>query len=303
MKGFKCLFAAIILLASTTIPAMAGEVKTSAEPSGAPVTVQAAEDRPTFDFTACALSKYVWRGYENTRNSIVIQPSMTAGYKGFGVNLWGNLDTKPYSTSNINYSTTWTETDLTLSYTKTFGLLNAGMGYIYYGLGAVNPGGTKPPDAQEIFVTVSLNTLLNPTLTVYDEIDHYHYYYALLGISHVFELSKAVSLKLGAYAGYLKSNYADAALFNAGGGYGGYPKFNDSGQATNDKFDGLHDGLITVSLPIAAAKHMTVTPMIACSFPLTSDAGNEIKGRGKKADPADNGSSFLYGGVGFTFAF
>ncbi len=303
MKRLKSFFTAIILLAATILPAAAQESKPSAEPPGAPVAAPAAEDKPTFDFTTYALSKYVWRGYENTRGSIVIQPSMTLGYKGFSANLWGNLDTKPYSTSDISYSSTWTETDLTLSYTKTFGIVNAGLGYIYYGLGASNPGGVKPPDSQEIFVTVGLNTLLNPTLTVYDEIDHYHNYYALLGISHTFELSKIISLKLGASASYLKSNYADAALFNAGGGYGGYPKFDDNGHATDDKFDGLHDGLVTASLPIAVTKYMTVTPIISYSFPLTSDAKNEIQGRGKKANPADNDSSFLYGGVGVTFAF
>jgi len=51
--------------------------------------------KTTGDFTAAVMSQYVWRGYELSRNSIVIQPSMTVGYKGFSVNLWGNLDTNP----------------------------------------------------------------------------------------------------------------------------------------------------------------------------------------------------------------
>ena len=41
------------------------------------------EEKPTGDFTVTAMSQYFWRGYELSRNSIVIQPSMTLGYKGF----------------------------------------------------------------------------------------------------------------------------------------------------------------------------------------------------------------------------
>ncbi|MFA6294752.1 MAG: hypothetical protein WC637_23365, partial [Victivallales bacterium] len=245
----------------------------------------AEEDKPTGELSVSGLTKYIWRGYENTRNSIVVQPSMTVGYKGFSANLRGNLDTSPYAQSNINYSSTWTETDLTLSYSKTFGILNAGVGYIYYSLGAPNAGGVKPPDSQEVFVTLGLNTLLTPTLTAYKEVDHYRQYYFLLGVSHAFEFNKRVSLKLGASASYLQSDYADAVLFNAGGGYGGYPKFTDNYQATNDKFSNFHDGLLTASLPISLVKYITVAPTVSYAFPLTNDAKNEIKARGKQANP------------------
>ncbi|MCU0583369.1 MAG: hypothetical protein MUE57_05970 [Syntrophales bacterium] len=57
----------------------------------------AAEEKPTADFTVSALSAYIWRGQQQTRDSLVLQPSMTVGYKGFSANLWGNLDTNPYS--------------------------------------------------------------------------------------------------------------------------------------------------------------------------------------------------------------
>ena len=56
----------------------------------------AEEEKPTADFSVSALTKYVWRGQELSRDSIVLQPSLTVGYKGFSANLWGNLDTKPY---------------------------------------------------------------------------------------------------------------------------------------------------------------------------------------------------------------
>jgi len=263
----------------------------------------AEEDKPTGEVSVSGLTKYIWRGYENTRHSIVVQPSMTVGYKGFSANLWGNLDTEPYSTTGGSNSSTWTETDFTLSYTKAIGIVNAGLGYIYYNLGAPNAGAIKPLDSQEIFVTLGLNKLLSPTLTVYKEIDHYHQWYFLLGISHAFEFNKTVSLKLGASASYLLSDYADAARYNVQPSYGGYPKFNDNYQATNDKFSNFHDGVLTASLPISVAKYLTVSPMVSYVFPLSSDAENEMKARGKKTDLAGNDSSHFFGGLTITLSF
>ncbi len=64
------------------------------------------------------LSAYIWRGYEQTRNSVVMQPSAMVSYKGFSVNVWGNLDTRPYSAADFNYGAKYTETDYTVSYSK-----------------------------------------------------------------------------------------------------------------------------------------------------------------------------------------
>jgi hypothetical protein len=62
--------------------------------SAAPLFAE--EVKPTGDVTVAVMSKYVWRGYEMSRNSVVVQPSMTIGYKGFSANVWGNLDTHSY---------------------------------------------------------------------------------------------------------------------------------------------------------------------------------------------------------------
>jgi hypothetical protein len=131
---------------------------------------------------------------------------------------------------------------------------------------------------------------------VYKEIDHYHQWYILLGVSHAFELSKSVSLKLAASGSYLKSE--DAAP-------GKYPKYDGDALATNDKYNNFHDGVVTVSLPIAPAKYITVTPLLSYVFPLCDDAKNEMKGRGLRgtSTPAERDSSFLYGGITFDFAF
>jgi hypothetical protein len=308
--SFVIIFGIIVFSLSSLF---AQETKITAETKAAPAlsaiapTATPVEDKPTADITVAALSQYIWRGYELSRNSIVVQPSATISYKDFSANVWGNLDTRPYfaGTGDTNYPSTWNETDLALSYTKNLGLVNLGVGYIYYALGSLNKDAPDRADAQEIFATVSLNTILSPTLTAYKEIDHYRNWYFLLGVSHAFEFNKMVSLKLAASASYLLSTYADASLFNAGACYGGYPKFDGNSQATNDKFSNFHDGTVTVSLPIKATAYITITPTISYVFPLSDDAKYEMKGLGMKgtASSADRDSSFIVGGLMASFSF
>ena len=256
--------------------------------------LSAEEEKPAGDLTVSALSQYIWRGYEMSRNSVVLQPSMTMGYKGFSANLWGNLDTSPYSPVDRSYTGTWNETDFTLSYSKTVGLFNLGGGYIYYSLASLNKDAADRNDSQELFASIGLNALFSPTLTVYKEIDHYRNWYFQLGVSHLFELSKTISMKLAATAGYLLSADADT-----------YPKFDGNALPTTEKFSNFHDGSVSASLPVKVTDHITVTPVLSYIFPLTGDAKDEMKGLGMKgtAAPADRDSSFLVGGVSVGFSF
>jgi hypothetical protein len=136
-------------------------------------SIAAEEAKVTGEVDTSVLSAYIWRGQELTRYSAVIQPALTVNYKGFSINLWGNLDTEPYSATDEKYSSNFTETDVTISYSRKFGILQAGVGYIYYALAAPYAGAADPLDSQELFVTLGLDTILSPTLTVYKEIDHY----------------------------------------------------------------------------------------------------------------------------------
>ena len=260
-----------------------------------PVISRAAEEaKVTGEIAASVLSAYIWRGQELSRDSVVIQPSATVNYRGFTANIWGNLDTDPYSVTGGKNSSTYTETDVTLSYTHKFGIVSAGAGYIYYGLAAAAPGGPDLLDSQEIFVSLGLDTILAPTLTVYKEIDHYHQWYATLGISHTFALHEKVGLKLAAQASYLKSDDETT-----------YPEFDGDSLATTDKFNNFHDGVISISLPVNVISSLTVTPTVSYVFPLSDDAKYEMKARGLQgaAVPSDKDSSYLYGGVALSFTF
>jgi hypothetical protein len=252
------------------------------------------EDKVTGQVDLSVLSAYIWRGYEQTRDSAVVQPAVTVSYKGFSVNVWGNLDTKPYSTSNANYGAKSTETDWIISYTRKFGIVQVTPGYIYYALGAPYAGGMEPLDSQEFFLTVGLDTILSPTMTIYKEIDHYHQWYFLLGFSQTFEFNKIISLKLAASASYLLSTDETT-----------YAKYDSNSLPTTDKYNNFHEGNVTVSLPIAVYKTLSVTPTISYVFPLCDDARYEMRAYGKRgaANPSDKDSSYLYGGLTLSYTF
>jgi len=254
----------------------------------------AKEDFVSGEASLAVMSAYIWRGQELTRQSIVLQPSATISYRGFSANAWANIDTSPYSVVDEHHTANLTETDITVSYFRKVWMVNAGAGYIYYALNAPHSGATDPLDSQEVFVSLGLDTILSPTLTVYKEIDHYHQWYVLLGVSHTFRFNDTVGLKLAATASYLKSEDADT-----------YPEYDSAALATGKKYNNFHDGTLLVALPLTLTRHITVTPSVGYVFPLCDDARHEMKGRGLqgKANPSERSSSFLYGGITASFAF
>ncbi|MEN6624328.1 MAG: hypothetical protein ABFD50_22625 [Smithella sp.] len=296
LKIIKKVMIIFVLIIFITVPvaAVAEEQKPQEQK---PQPVQKVEDEKVSGVVdVSVLSAYILRGYEQTRNSIVIQPAATLNYKGFSASIWGNLDTQPYAADNANYTSKYTETDYILSYSKKFGILQVAPGYVYYALGAPNSGAIAPPDAQEVFLTLGLDTILSPTFIAYKEIDHYHYWYFQFGISHTFALHERVGLKLSATAGYLKSDDINEN--------GMYAKYDSNSQATTDKYNNFHDGTLSVNLPIAITKSLTVIPTVSYVFPLCDDARYEMKAFNKKGTVAsDRDSTYLYGGLTLNFAF
>jgi hypothetical protein len=232
-------------------------------------TALAEEAKPKADLTTGFYSQYVWRGFAYSRDSLVIQPSMTISHKGAAINLWGNLDTNQYTvdpddseTSNFN------ETDLTLSYSGSAGKIGYSGGYILYSVEGLK-------DTQEVYATVSVDTLLAPNLTVYKEITGLQGWYAKAAVSHTLELTKDLKLALGASIGYLddEADYSE-----------------------------LHDGVLSASLAIPVAEYLTVSPQLYYSFPLSSKAKDFLKNANSGTiDKAK--ADFVYGGVAVNLAF
>jgi uncharacterized protein (TIGR02001 family) len=235
------------------------------------------EPKPYANTYITLASKYIWRGYEQSKDSLVIQPSLTLGFKGFEANVWGNLDTDDKFTGADK--TNWNETDLTLSYTRKVGPANLTGGYIYYSLDKVD-------DSQELFLKIAGDVLLTPTLSIYREIANYPGWYLNLGVSHSLNLTKEITLDLGASVGYQVSD-TDKIV-----------KYNDQLLPTTDKYQALHDGLVSAGLTIPVGKYFSLKPWMAYSLALSDEAKNRIKGTSLSGN-----SDFLFGGITFTASF
>ena len=207
--------------------------------AGAPAAM-AEEEAPSADASVGFYSQYIWRGFEFSKDSIVIQPSLSVGYKGFAANLWANLDTDLYGTDSHK----WNETDFTLSYDSAYEKLGYGVGWIYYALDGTD-------DTQEWYGTLSYDMITAPSLTVYYDTDSFAgAWYANLAFGHSFMIGETYSLDLGLSFGYLDDN-------------GGYAE--------------LHDGNISASMSFPVGEYISITPEIYYSFALTSEAGDYIK--------------------------
>ena len=237
-----------------------------------------AEEKPTADLTMGVYSKYVWRGFELSQDSLVLQPSMTVAYKGFSANLWGNLDTDNYSSDTSN----WTETDMTLTYEQTVGPVDLSGGYIYYGLDGA-------ADTQEVYASACWNTLLSPTLSVYRDFDTFPGWYITLGVSHSLPVTDKLNLDLGAHIAYLSADEASSYAANDGSTYSAF-----------------HDGLLSASMTFPINKYIAITPQLNYSFPLSSDAKDLIKSTNladQNGNKGNVGSNFVYGGVSASMDF
>jgi len=209
------------------------------------------------------MSNYVWRG-QKLSEDWVIQPSVSLGYGGFGVNLWANYD---------GDAEEHTETDYTLSYGRSIGKVSLKGGYIYYALEGI-------PDTQEFFVSAGVDVPLQPSLTFYYDVEEGNGGFLVASIGHSFELPKGVSLGLGASASV---NFDNKVM---GPGEDG------------SEFTGLYNGEVSAALSIPISEDISITPKAAYSFPLSDDAEFAIESISFDAD-----SDIFYGGVTLAVSF
>lgn len=74
-------------------------------------------------------SKYVWRGTKVSDDN-VMQPWIFGSVKGLSVELWGNVENN--HTRPVNVEGEFSEVDLTVDYTHSFGPVDLAVGYILY---------------------------------------------------------------------------------------------------------------------------------------------------------------------------
>ncbi|MFZ5906003.1 MAG: hypothetical protein ACOYVJ_01160 [Nitrospirota bacterium] len=228
-----------------------------------------AEGSASADF----MSNYVWRG-QKLSNSWVIQPSVGITYGVFGANIWANYDAdRPEATSSDTGHGEMTETDVTLTYTRSIDKLSLTAGYIYYAFDGAN-------DTQELFVSAGYDTLLSPSLTIYYDYDEGQGAFVVASVGQSFEVMKDTSLDLGASISY---NIKNEVM--------GYDE-------NGDDFSNFYNGEISSSVTFPVWKAITVTPKIAYSFPLSNDAEEAIQNISDDGD-----KDIFFGGVNLTLSF
>jgi len=245
------------------------------------------EPKVTGSFATGFLSQYVFRGFELSSRSLVIQPSVTLSYRGFNLNLWGNYDSHQTTTQSFvpdnPGKASWNETDLTLSYTYALDKWSFTGGYIYYGTNYF-------PQAQELFLSVGYDIITKPVLSVYQNIANYPATYLNLALSHSFPVYKDISLDLGA---------SFWALFGQSGFWKTYE--SSTGAYTGSKFSNLLSGMLSAGVTIPIVKNFSVQPVLQYWFPLSSDARKTVGG--VPYSPAGNIDNTVVYGLNATFTF
>ncbi len=149
--------------------------------------------------------KYLWRGLDLSNSQPVAQGGIDVSANGFTLGFWSNVQLSDGNSlaEGIDWlpSNEVTETDIYIDYTHEFGPVAVSVGNIFYNFNAA------AASTHELYLGLALDTILSPSVTVYydwdiaDEVDMNGFYYAI-GISHGFDLGKAMSLGLNAAANY-----------------------------------------------------------------------------------------------------
>lgn len=219
---------------------------------------RAEEEKPTASASVDFLNQYIWRGYALSDSDMVIQPSLTVGYMGFSLNVWGNLDTNDKNPVGPQHNANWNETDLTFSYShEIVPNLTGTLGFIYYSLDQVD-------DSTEIYGSAAYTfPWFTTALTIYKEVSHYPGWLFQLDISRNFKLPwYDMSIDL---AGTLYYQHSEDQ--------GAYPDPDDP----DDAYSAFHAAQILAALNIPVCKYFTISPRIGYTFPLSGEAKDEIK--------------------------
>ncbi len=224
----------------------------------------AAEQKVTGSASVGIFNRYIFRGYELSTNSVVIQPALSISYMGFTASFWGNIDSNEHPTQSFTPDReghkSFNETDLTLGYTYAIGKISLTSGYIYYG--------TKYADeTEEIFLGASYDFITKPTLTVYQDVSTYLGTYINFSLSHSEKIYKDITLDLGASAGYFVGNEDYWRTFES-----------STGEYTGKKYSAFHDGMVKAGFTIPLAKNFSVKPIAQYWFPLSSKAKRTVEG-------------------------
>jgi hypothetical protein len=271
-----------------------GEMPAAPVPGAANPENPAAEDKPTASAGVDILSAYVWRGFALSRNSAVLQPSVTLGYKGFSLNVWGNFDTGERAPLAITprRGAKWNETDFTFGYSREIykndwlKALTLNLGCIYYAYDTtLYPQGDS---FEAYYGLVADFNYFKLAVQGNTEVFHYPGNWITVGISRVFDLPwYKMTLELG-------NNY----IFLFSRDFVAFPNKPFTNPGSEKSFSGPLSGQVYGTLNIPVHQYVTISPKAGFWYGLGGNSTQLLK-----YGSWDNKQNHFYGGVNLTFAF
>ena len=219
-------------------------------------------------------SKYVWRGMLAT-DGAVVQPEASASLLGFELGFWANMDLDDANGLNGEFN----EIDYIMAYELALPLLELEAGLIHYAFPHSEVSGTT-----EVYAAAAAKVLLNPSLTLFYDLDEVDAAYLSAGVSHGVPLSPMADLKFSATLGYGTKDYVHY-YFGAGAAAKAAPSFGS----------GPTDLLLGLEVPYHPVPLFTVSGGVFYST-LLGDASDAV-------DSAGGDKDTLYFGVSAQVAF
>ncbi|HWN19431.1 MAG TPA: TorF family putative porin [Gemmatimonadales bacterium] len=248
----------------------------------------------TFGVDLDLFSSYVWRGLTLT-NKPVAEPglwlSFPAGNASITVGGWANIDLGTYDDINDDISESGGTSSFNLSEFDPYAeisfpagkaTLTGGVtGYIYPNDldDAPNGGLDSEANTVEVYGKLGFDVPLSPELSVYYDVDKIKGAYIEANLSHSLAASEAVSIDLGAAAG-----------FSAGQGV---PDDLLSDESSNFADDGFTHLDLSAGVPFSAGA-VSITPVIHVVI-----AGDDFT---KFTSPSNESDTKLWGGVSLSWS-
>ena len=239
-----------------------------------------AGEASTVGVTLDAAGKYIWRGQALTDDP-VFQPGVSIGVGGFTASIWGNMDLTDHKQGPGTPSEKgqFTEIDYALDYSGEAYGFGYSLGLIYYDF----PHLTNDAGTTEIYGGLSKDMFLNPSITLYYDIDDINGAYISGGIGHtieeIFSLGEGlpVNLDLSASLGWGSSGYTSS--------YWGAPATSSA----------LNDLVLSAALPFDLGNGLSVTPFLTWVTLVDSDI--------RSTNAYDSDSDYLFGGISLAAEF
>lgn len=205
------------------------------------VSAAFAEIKVEGDVYVGIFDKYLWRGYNLSENSPAAQGGIDLTAHNFTISYW---TTGQFQDDAGTQGGDANETDITLDYALELGeMATVNLGNNYYTVDGAN-------DTNEVYASVTLNTLLEPKLTAcYDWDENKDSRFYTLEIGQSVEVGR-ITLNAGALASFMEGT--------------------DPGKVIETNVP-WHTEL-SVSADVALTEQISITPSFVYSSPLSDDA-------------------------------